>query len=189
MVTSIKSKSVRIARILAGGALSWTKCGPSPEFPVLARKNIQSRIVPTAIANSFMTASPKRSICFWHSAGLDFRGFPTREGIMQTTRRTFLGAVGATAALGMAGGARLSEALAAEPRVANVPAASGEKVLFWVAASTPCDKNLKFDEELYMDLLAYLKSNGADGVVVLGTTGEFPSFSVAERKQVAETRS
>jgi len=59
--------------------------------------------------------------------------------------------------------------------------------LFWVAASTPCDKNLKFDEELYKDLLAYLKSNGADGVVVLGTTGEFPSFSVAERKKVAET--
>src|SRR5262249_57512297 len=55
------------------------------------------------------------------------------------------------------------------------------------AASTPCGKDLKFDEELYKDLLAYLKSNGADGVVVLGTTGEFPSFSVAERKKVAET--
>ena len=104
---------------------------------------------------------------------------------MQTTRRTFLGAVGATAAL--AGGARIPEALVAEPSAASVPAASGEKVLFWVAASTPCDKNLKFDEELYKDLLAYLKSNGADGVVVLGTTGEFPSFSVAERKKVAET--
>jgi 4-hydroxy-tetrahydrodipicolinate synthase len=65
-------------------------------------------------------------------------------------------------------------------------AASGAKVLFWVAASTPCDKNLKFDEDLYKDLLAYLKGNGADGVVVLGTTGEYPSFSVAERKKVAE---
>jgi 4-hydroxy-tetrahydrodipicolinate synthase len=32
-----------------------------------------------------------------------------------------------------------------------------------------------------------LKSNGADGVVVLGTTGEFPSFSVPERKKIAET--
>jgi len=104
---------------------------------------------------------------------------------MQTTRRTFLGAVGATAAL--AGGARIPEALVAEPSAASVPAASGEKVLFWVAASTPCNKNLKFDEELYKDLLAYLKSSGADGVVVLGTTGEFPSFSVAERKKVAET--
>ena len=86
---------------------------------------------------------------------------------MQTTRRTFLGGVGAAAALSVTGGAKLPEALAAEPRPPKVPAASGEKVLFWVAASTPCDKNLKFDEELYKDLLAYLKANGADGVVVL----------------------
>src|SRR5258708_5994942 len=106
---------------------------------------------------------------------------------MPTTRRAFRGAGGASAALGVADGAGFPEALAAEPRAANVPTASGEKVLFWVAASTPCDKNLKFDEELYKDLLAYLKASGADGVVVLGTTGEFPSFSVAERKKVAET--
>src|SRR5579863_4585276 len=106
---------------------------------------------------------------------------------MRTTRRTFLGAVGATAALGVAAGTKLPEALATEPRPTGVPATTTEKVLFWVAASTPCDKNLKFDEELYKDLLAYLKSNGADGVVVLGTTGEYPSFSVAERKKVAET--
>src|SRR5215470_12162271 len=105
-----------------------------------------------------------------------------------TTRRTFLGAVGATAALRVATGAKLPEALATGPRTLKLPAApAGEKVLFWVAASTPCDKNLKFDEELYKDLLVYLKGNGADGVVVLGTTGEFPSFSVAERKKVAET--
>ena len=106
---------------------------------------------------------------------------------MRTTRRTFLGAVGATAALGIATSAKLPEALAKERRTLRIPAVPGEKVLFWVAASTPCDKNLKFDEELYKDLLAYLKANGADGVVVLGTTGEFPSFSVAERKRVAET--
>src|SRR6266446_5287263 len=106
---------------------------------------------------------------------------------MPTTRRGFLGAAGATAAMGLAARVRIPEAPAAQPGAANVPAASDEKVLFWVAASTPCDKNLKFDEELYKDLLAYLKSNGADGVVVLGTTGEFPSFSVAERKKVAET--
>jgi len=105
---------------------------------------------------------------------------------MKTTRRTFLGSVGAAAAVGVAGGVKLPEVSAALPSVADVPAPSAEKVLFWVAASTPCDKNLKFDEELYKDVLAYLKSNGADGVVVLGTTGEFPSFSVAERKKVAE---
>jgi 4-hydroxy-tetrahydrodipicolinate synthase len=106
---------------------------------------------------------------------------------MQTTRRNFLGAVGATAALGVVGESRIPEALAAEPRAPHAPADSNEKVLFWVAASTPCDKSLKFDEELYKDVLAYLKANGADGVVVLGTTGEFPSFSTAERKKVAET--
>jgi len=106
---------------------------------------------------------------------------------MQTTRRTFLGAVGAAAALGVVE----KTAFAATPEGAssaanNAAPASGEKVLFWVAVSTPCSKDLKFDEELYKDLLAYLKSNGADGVVVLGTTGEFPSFSFAERKKVAE---
>jgi 4-hydroxy-tetrahydrodipicolinate synthase len=69
--------------------------------------------------------------------------------------------------------------------LAATPSA-GEKQLFWVAASTPCDKSLNFDPELYKDVLAYLKANGADGVVVLGTTGEFPSFSVAERKKIAE---
>jgi 4-hydroxy-tetrahydrodipicolinate synthase len=59
-------------------------------------------------------------------------------------------------------------------------------MLFWVAAVTPCDKSLKFDEAMYKDVLAYLRENGADGVVVLGTTGEFPSFSAVERKQIAE---
>jgi 4-hydroxy-tetrahydrodipicolinate synthase len=106
---------------------------------------------------------------------------------MQTTRRTFLGAVGATAALEVVEKASFAAAPEGASRAANAAAATEEKVLFWVAVSTPCDKDLKFDEELYKDLLAYLKANGADGVVVLGTTGEFPSFSFAERKKVAET--
>ena len=106
---------------------------------------------------------------------------------MKTNRRTFLGGVGAAAALGASSNISFGEPFT-EPSNTKVPSpATTEKVLFWVAASTPCDKNLKFDEELYKDLLAYLKVNGADGVVVLGTTGEFPSFSVAERKKVAET--
>ncbi len=106
---------------------------------------------------------------------------------MQTTRRTFLGAMGAAAALGVVGETAIPEAHAGAPVTSSVPTASGEKQLFWVAASTPCDKNLNFDPELYKDVLAYLKENGADGVVVLGTTGEFPSFSVAERKKIAES--
>jgi 4-hydroxy-tetrahydrodipicolinate synthase len=105
---------------------------------------------------------------------------------MHTTRRSFLGGVAATTALGVVPNANKAEVKATPAGKANATAASTEKVLFWVAASTPCDQNLKFDPELYKDLLAYLKANGADGVVVLGTTGEFPSFSVAERKQIAE---
>lgn len=110
---------------------------------------------------------------------------------MQTTRRRFLGAVGAAAAMGaVSEGVRGDELLASsspnfqpQPESARAPE---QKQLFWVAASTPCDKNLNFDAELYRDLLAYLKEKGVDGVVVLGTTGEFPSFSVAERKKIAE---
>ena len=101
-----------------------------------------------------------------------------------TTRRAFLGSLGAAAVIGVAGASALGEPhgrLATKP-----PASSREKMLFWVAAVTPCDKNLNFDEAMYKDVLAYLKENGADGVVVLGTTGEFPSFSTVERKKIAE---
>src|SRR5436309_9051197 len=106
---------------------------------------------------------------------------------MPTTRRTFLGAVGAAAALGVVEKTAFADEPGGAGRPASAAPVAGEKVLFWVAASTPCGKDLKFDEELYKDLLAYLKANGADGVVVLGTTGEFPSFSMAERKKIAET--
>ena len=34
---------------------------------------------------------------------------------------------------------------------------------------------------------AYLAEGGADGVLVLGTFGEFSSFSVKERKQILES--
>jgi 4-hydroxy-tetrahydrodipicolinate synthase len=63
---------------------------------------------------------------------------------------------------------------------------SASNTLFWVATVTPCDKNRKFDPAAFRDILAYFKHNGADGIVVLGTTGEFPSFSVEERKKIAE---
>jgi 4-hydroxy-tetrahydrodipicolinate synthase len=93
---------------------------------------------------------------------------------MQTTRRAFVGTLGAATAAGAASRAK-------------DPTTSTGKVLFYVAAATPCDKNLKFDEGVYKDMLPYFKENGADGVVVLGTTGEYPSFSMAERKKIAET--
>ncbi len=97
---------------------------------------------------------------------------------MDTTRRTFIGLSAATAAV--ATGLRPS-ASAANPD----PLASA-KDKFWVAAVTPCDQNNKFDSGIYRDQLAWWKQNGADGVLVLGTNGEGPSFSVAERKQIAE---
>lgn len=116
---------------------------------------------------------------------------------METTRRDFLGAIGAATALGAVAEAVGSSASPAAETTntfvsvrsftSTAPAqATGEKQLFWTAASTPCDKNLNFDPELYKDVLAYLKTNGGDGVVVLGTTGEFPSFSTAERKKIAD---
>ncbi len=98
---------------------------------------------------------------------------------MESTRRTFLetiSAVATTAAIGDAA-----------PKQPQVRANSENKCLFWIAAATPCDQNLQFDEGVYREMLSWFKHNGADGVVVLGSTGEYPSFSVTERKKIAET--
>lgn len=94
---------------------------------------------------------------------------------METTRRAFVGAIGA------------ASVAAAASRGAKNPTPSNDKALFWVAACTPCDKNLMFDEGVYKDMMAYFKDQGADGIVVTGTTGEYPSFAMAERKKIAET--
>jgi 4-hydroxy-tetrahydrodipicolinate synthase len=93
---------------------------------------------------------------------------------VQSSRRNFMSAVGAGA---------LAAAASSAAETGGVR--SGGK--FYVAAVTPCDAKGKFDEALYRDLMPFFKQGGADGVVVLGTTGEFASFSVAERKRVAET--
>jgi 4-hydroxy-tetrahydrodipicolinate synthase len=98
---------------------------------------------------------------------------------MQTTRRAFLGATGAVT------GAAAGLAAYAAPGPAKAPATSQQKL--YVASLTPCDKSLKFDESLYKEMLPWFKTQGVDGVVVLGTTGEYPSFSIAERKKIAET--
>src|SRR5690242_8780446 len=97
---------------------------------------------------------------------------------MQSTRRTFLSAATATTAL--AAGRSASKASGTKP-----PSGNARQHLY-VAAVTPCDAKLNFDAALYRDLMPFFKERGADGVVVLGTTGEFPSFSVAERKRAAE---
>jgi 4-hydroxy-tetrahydrodipicolinate synthase len=96
-----------------------------------------------------------------------------RSITVPTSRRTFLGAAGVAAAY------------AAPGRPAKAPGSSQQKL--YVAALTPCDKSLKFDDGLYKEMLPWFKTQGADGIVVLGTTGEYPSFSIAERKRIAET--
>ena len=93
---------------------------------------------------------------------------------MDTSRRNFLGTVGAAAS-----------AMAASRSAKTDKSASGPRL--YVAAVTPCDSRGRFDDALYRDMMPYFKERGVDGVLVLGTTGEFPSFSVAERKRIAET--
>ena len=98
---------------------------------------------------------------------------------METTRRD---------ALTLMGGADGAAIAAAGPAFA-APArnlGSKAKTLFWVASVTPCDKSLKFDPGAFKDVLAWFKHNGADGVVVLGSTGEYPSFNTEERMQIME---
>jgi 4-hydroxy-tetrahydrodipicolinate synthase len=97
---------------------------------------------------------------------------------METTRRDAMGLMGAAAAAAAMTGPAMAQG------ARNL--GSKTKTLFWVASCTPCDKNLKFDPAAFKDALAWFKHNGADGVVVLGTTGEYPSFGIAERKAVME---
>lgn len=91
---------------------------------------------------------------------------------METTRRSFL------AGLGAAAGA------AAAPRATKTMTATGPR--FFVATLTPLDRKGNFDASLSRDLLAFLRERGVDGALVLGTTGEFSSFSVQERKKILE---
>ncbi len=96
---------------------------------------------------------------------------------METTRRD---------TLGLMGGAVMAAALPAGTASAAQMLGSTSKTLFWAASVTPCDKSLNFDAGAFKDILAWFKHCGADGVVVLGTTGEFPSFTKEERKKVLE---
>lgn len=109
---------------------------------------------------------------------------------METTRREALGWMTRREAVGVMAGAVAATALmpgAVTASAAERKLGSKTKTLMWVASVTPCDKNLKFDPGAFRDMLAWFKHNGADGIVVLGTTGEFPSFSVAERQLITET--
>ncbi len=54
----------------------------------------------------------------------------------------------------------------------------------FAAAVTPLTPDLLPDLEALPALLAFLAGRGCHGALVLGTTGEGPSFSVEERKQI-----
>ena len=51
---------------------------------------------------------------------------------------------------------------------------------------TPLDAALAFDQTAQATHLKWLASEGLDGALILGTNGEFPSFSLDERRAVAE---
>jgi 4-hydroxy-tetrahydrodipicolinate synthase len=89
---------------------------------------------------------------------------------MECNRRQFLSA--AVMAAGVAG-------------AANRRPEAGPR--FLVAALTMLDARGQFDDGMNKDYLAYLARGGADGALILGTTGEFSSFSVRERKQILES--
>lgn len=97
--------------------------------------------------------------------------------MIDATRRDLL-----AAAAGLAATAAFAGPAAAAPRVG-----SKAKTLYWVATITPCDKAGNFDPGAMADVMAWHRKCGADGVVVLGTSGEFPSFSTKERRVITET--
>lgn len=94
-----------------------------------------------------------------------------RETLALAAGAAAVSALGAPAAAQMGGARRLG---------------SKEKVAYWVATVTPCDARGQFDPGAMKAVMEWHQKCGADGVVVLGTSGEFPSFSVAERKRVTE---
>ncbi|MEX2264601.1 MAG: dihydrodipicolinate synthase family protein [Bryobacteraceae bacterium] len=89
---------------------------------------------------------------------------------MPATRRAFLGAAWLPALSAATGKAILPD----RPR-------------FFVAALTMVDRRGRFDDAANKDYLTYLREGGAEGVLVLGTTGEFSSFSCRERRQILES--
>jgi len=104
---------------------------------------------------------------------------------METTRREMMGIAGGVAATAML--ASTVPAFAQQAAQQGRRLGSRTKTMYWVASVTPCGRNGDFDPGAYAAIMQWHKECGADGVMVLGTSGEFPSFSVAERKLILET--
>lgn len=105
---------------------------------------------------------------------------------MTTTRREALALMGAASATVMMSGAASAQ-MATGVTATGVKLGSPRKTMYWVATVTPCTRGGNFDPGAMAAVMQWHKSQGADGVVVLGTSGEFASFSVAERKTITET--
>ena len=58
----------------------------------------------------------------------------------------------------------------------------------YAAAVTPLKADLSADLEAIPSLLAFLSGRGCHGVLLLGTTGEGPSFSQEERIAIYQCR-
>jgi 4-hydroxy-tetrahydrodipicolinate synthase len=96
---------------------------------------------------------------------------------MKLTRRVFVAGVAAAAPVAAA---KAPVAGPSKTRSAPVPR-------FLIPSVTPVDRAGNFDEPLWRDMLAFFGDKGADGVLVLGTTGEFSSFSLKERQKILES--
>ncbi|MBM4412808.1 MAG: dihydrodipicolinate synthase family protein [Chloroflexi bacterium] len=55
------------------------------------------------------------------------------------------------------------------------------------AIATPLDEHGKLNKLAFAQLIRHLEARGLDGIVPCGTTGEGPSFSVAERLEIIVT--
>ncbi|GGI77050.1 putative DapA-like lyase [Polymorphobacter multimanifer] len=89
--------------------------------------------------------------------------------------------------MGIAAGVAATAMIGSAAKAQSVKLGSPRKTMYWVATVTPCNAKGMFDPGAMAAIMQWHKSQGADGVVVLGTSGEFPSFSQAERKTVTET--
>ncbi len=99
---------------------------------------------------------------------------------MNLNRRTFVGMSIAAAAA--------TRAMAKAPK-STIDPLKAPRDRFWIAALSPLDSRGNFKNGANDEMLAFWKEAGADGVLLLGTTGEGQSFSVAERKRILENAS
>jgi len=106
---------------------------------------------------------------------------------MPTTRRLF-GAVGAAAALGVVEKTAFAEAPGSEASGERRSGCGRESFVLGGGVDA-LRQRFEVRRRTVQGPAAYFKANGADGVVVLGTTRRISSFSLAERRKLPKRRS